>query len=105
MRMTPDTNHPRASGLMSKPLNGHRRREASQTCSDWLTTAKQLPGLLRLAAGVAIVIAVIGQFVYSAERGPINFFNFSGYFTTQSNIIPMVTFFASAYFIISRKTQ
>jgi hypothetical protein len=66
---------------------------------------QQLPGLLRLAAGVAIVIAVIGQFVYSAERGPVNFFNFFGYFTTQSNIILMVAFFASAYFILSRKTQ
>jgi hypothetical protein len=66
---------------------------------------KQLPGLLRLAAGVAIVVAVIGQFVYSAERGPINFFNFFGYFTTQSNIILMVAFFASAYFILSRKAQ
>ena len=55
---------------------------------------KLVPGFLRRLAILAILIAVIGQFVSSAERGPINFFNFFGYFTTQSNIILMVASFA-----------
>lgn len=66
---------------------------------------KLVPGFLRLLAGLAILVAVIGQFVYSAGRGPINFLNFFGYFTIQSNIITMVAVFASAYFIFARKAQ
>jgi hypothetical protein len=73
--------------------------------SDWLPTVKRLFGLLRLLAGLAILIAIIGQFVYTAGRATINPFNFFGYFTIQSNIITMVAFLASAYFILSRKTQ
>lgn len=66
---------------------------------------KQLFGILRLVAGLAILAAVIGQFAYSAQRTAINPFNFFGYFTIQSNIITMVAFLASAYFILSRKMQ
>jgi hypothetical protein len=66
---------------------------------------KQLPGLVRLLAGLAILSAIIGQFVFTAGRATINPFNFFGYFTIQSNIITMVAFFASAYFILRRKTQ
>jgi hypothetical protein len=66
---------------------------------------KQLPGFLRLLAGLAILSAIIGQFVYTAGRVTINPFNFFGYFTIQSNIITMVAFLASAYFILRRKTQ
>lgn len=66
---------------------------------------KRLFGLLRLAAGLAILAAVIGQFVYTAGRATINPFNFFGYFTIQSNIITMVAFLASAYFILGRKKQ
>jgi len=56
-------------------------------------------------AGLAILSAIIGQFVYTAGRVSINPFNFFGYFTIQSNIITMVAFLASAYFILSRKKQ
>lgn len=66
---------------------------------------KQLFGLLRLLAGLAILSAIIGQFVFTAGRATINPFNFFGYFTIQSNIITMVAFLASAYFILSRKRQ
>ena len=66
---------------------------------------KQLFGLLRLLAGLAILSAIIGQFVFTAGRATIKPFNFFGYFTIQSNIITMVAFLASAYFILSRKRQ
>ncbi|CAN5482295.1 Pr6Pr family membrane protein [soil metagenome] len=66
---------------------------------------KRLFGLLRLVAGLAILTAIIGQFAYSAARTSINPFNFFGYFTIQSNIITMVAFLASAFFILSRKKQ
>lgn len=72
---------------------------------DWRITVKRLLGLLRLVAGLAILIAIIGQFDYTAGRATINPFNFFGYFTIQSNIITMVAFLASAYFILSRKKQ
>jgi len=78
-------------------------RTAAHT--DWRTTVKQLFGLLRLVAGLAILIAIIGQFEYTAGRATINPFNFFGYFTIQSNIITMVAFLASAYFILSRTKQ
>jgi len=81
------------------------RRDSEPSPSDWQTTAKRLPGFLRLLAGLAILSAVIGQFVFTAGRAAINPFNFFGYFTIQSNIITMVAFFASAYFILGRKTQ
>jgi len=81
------------------------RRDGEPSPSDWQTTAKRLSGFLRLLAGLAILSAVIGQFVYTAGRAAINPFNFFGYFTIQSNIITMVAFFASAYFILGRKTQ
>lgn len=66
---------------------------------------KRLFGVLRLAAGLAILGAIVGQFSYSAARTAINPFNFFGYFTIQSNIITMVAFLASAYFILRRETQ
>jgi hypothetical protein len=72
---------------------------------DWRTTVKRLFGLLRLIAGLAILAAIIGQFEYTAGRATINPFNFFGYFTIQSNIITMVAFLSSAYFILRRKKQ
>ena len=71
----------------------------------WQTSVKQLSAFLRLLAGLAILSAVIGQFVFTVGRATINPFNFFGYVTIQSNIITMVAFFASAYFILRRKTQ
>lgn len=79
------------------------RIETTQPKPDWLATVKQLFGILRLVAGLAILASVIGQFAYSAQRTTINPLNFFGYFTIQSNIITMVAFLASAYFILGRK--
>ena len=72
---------------------------------EWWPPVKRLFGLLRLVAGLAILTAIIGQFVYTAGRATINPLNFFGHFTIQSNIITMVAFLASAYFILSRKKQ
>lgn len=46
---------------------------------------KILVSALRLAAAFAVVAAVIATFTDAAGRGPINPFNFFGYFTVQSN--------------------
>ena len=60
---------------------------------------------LRVAAGVAIVSAIVGQFIKTSSLTSVNPFNFFGFFTNQSNIIGAVAFFASAFFILSRKAQ
>jgi hypothetical protein len=62
-------------------------------------------GVFRLLAAIAILAAIIGQFVYTAGRATINPFNFFGYFTIQCNIITFVAFLASAYFVLRRSTQ
>jgi hypothetical protein len=60
---------------------------------------------LRTLAGVAIVVAIVGQFLKSSSLTTINPFNFFGYFTIQSNIIAAFAFLASAAFLFARKTQ
>ncbi len=72
---------------------------------EWRAFVRRLFGLLRLGAGLAILTAVIGQFAYTAARATINPFNFFGYFTIQSNLITMVAFLASAFFILTRRKQ
>lgn len=66
---------------------------------------KMLFATLRLAAGLAIIIAITGQFASSASRGTINPFNFFGYFTIQSNIIAAVALLASAIVIFRGASQ
>jgi len=66
---------------------------------------KNLFAILRTAAGLLIVIAIVAQFISTASGTTINPFNFFGYFTIQSNIIAAVAFFASAYFIFRNKLQ
>jgi len=66
---------------------------------------KVLIALLRLAAVAATVVAIIGQFAFTAARTEINFFNFFGYFTIQSNILAALVLFVSALFLLSRRRQ
>ena len=51
------------------------RRDSAPSPSDWRITAKHLPGFLRLLAGLAILSAVVGQFVFTAGRAAIDPFN------------------------------
>ncbi|UOQ59591.1 Pr6Pr family membrane protein [Leucobacter rhizosphaerae] len=43
--------------------------------------------LARLAWGLATLAAIVATFVDAAARGPVNPFNFFGYFTIQSNVL------------------
>ncbi|WP_133161099.1 Pr6Pr family membrane protein [Microterricola pindariensis] len=60
---------------------------------------------LRAIAAVAIVVAIIGQYQHSASLGPVNPFNFFGYFTIQSNLIGAVAFGLSALVIFAGRAQ
>lgn len=66
---------------------------------------KTLFAAARTAAGLAIVIAVVGQLIKTASHTTVNPFNFFGYFTIQSNLIGAVAFLASALFIFRTKVQ
>ena len=50
------------------------------------TVARLLPASLRLAAALAIVVAVASQYTYSALHTVVNPFSYFGYFTNQSNL-------------------
>ncbi|TBN57636.1 hypothetical protein EYE40_09690 [Glaciihabitans arcticus] len=66
---------------------------------------KNLFAALRILAGGAIVVAIVGQFLKSSSLTTINPFNFFGFFTIQSNIIAAIAFLASAYFLLRGITQ
>ena len=66
---------------------------------------KNLFAIIRTIAGIAIVVAIVAQFMSTASGTAINPFNFFGYFTIQGNIIAAVAFLASAYFIFRKKVQ
>ncbi len=66
---------------------------------------KQLFGGLRALAATAIVIAIVAQYLHSASLGPVNPFNFFGYFTIQSNLVAAVAFALSATLIFGRRPQ
>jgi len=51
-----------------------------------------LIALLRLAAGVVSIVAIAATFLSSTAKGPVNPFNFFGYFTIQGNILAAVVF-------------
>ncbi|WP_423918775.1 Pr6Pr family membrane protein [Frigoribacterium sp. 2-23] len=61
--------------------------------------------IVRLAAAIAIVVAVIGQLEVSLQSGIFNPFNFFGYFTIQSNLLLAVAFVVSAVTTMSGRTQ
>lgn len=66
---------------------------------------KYLFATLRSAAAIAIVVAIVAQFLRTSEGPGVNPFNFFGYFTMQGNIITAVAFALSAFFIFSQRVQ
>lgn len=55
-------------------------------------------GAYRIGLAIAIVAAIIATAADVLSRGPLNFFNFFGYFTIQSNIILIVVLLIAASF-------
>jgi hypothetical protein len=66
---------------------------------------KSLFATLRLLAGLAGLVAVGATFFDTASRGPINPFNFFGFFTLQSNIITAIVFIIAALATFAHKPQ
>ena len=60
--------------------------------------------LARGAVGVALLAAVVATFVDAASRGPVNPFDFFGYFTIQSNVLAIATLLLAAGLGLSRRT-
>lgn len=60
---------------------------------------------LRLSAAIAGATAVIATFAYTAEKGPINPFNFFGFFTLQSNIFSVLVLGTAAIVGITGRAQ
>jgi hypothetical protein len=68
-----------------------------------VVSVRILVNSLRLAAVIAIVIAVVAQLQHSVASGLFNPFNFFGYFTIQSNVIVAVVFFIAVVVAARRK--
>jgi hypothetical protein len=66
---------------------------------------KSVFAVLRLAAAVAIVIAVVAQWVEAMNDPKYFFFNFYGYFTIQSNLLIAVAFAIAAAYGFRRREQ
>ena len=62
-----------------------------------------VPAALRLLAALAVVAAVVGQWVRSVESPVYQFANFFGYFTIQSNLIAAVAFVVGAVLLLRRR--
>lgn len=60
---------------------------------------------LRLIAVIAVVAAILGQWLVSSKLDDYVFWNFFGYFTIQSNIIIAVAFAATLVLAAQRKRQ
>ena len=67
------------------------------------TVPAVVPAALRLLAALAVVAAVVGQWVRSVESPTYQFANFFGYFTIQSNLIAAVAFVVGAVFLLRRR--
>ena len=67
------------------------------------TVPAVVPAALRLLAALAVVVAVVGQWVRSVESPVYQFANFFGYFTIQSNLIAAVAFVVGAVFLLRRR--
>jgi hypothetical protein len=61
--------------------------------------------VLRLAAVLVVLAAIVATFLDTASRATINPFNFFGYFTMQSNIITAVVLFLAALATFSGRPQ
>ena len=59
--------------------------------------------ILRALAVVAVLAAVLGQWVRSQDSGTYQFANFFGYFTIQSNLIAAVAFAVGAVTVLRRR--
>lgn len=66
---------------------------------------KRLFATLRLVAGISGLVAVGATLLDTASRGPINPFNFFGFFTLQSNIITSVVFIIAAIAVFTGRPQ
>ncbi|MBD8585077.1 Pr6Pr family membrane protein [Frigoribacterium sp. CFBP 8766] len=67
------------------------------------TVPALVPAALRLLAALAVVAAVVGQWVRSVESPVYQFANFFGYFTIQSNLIAAVAFVVGAVLLLRRQ--
>jgi carbon starvation protein CstA len=67
------------------------------------TVPALVPAALRLLAALAVVAAVVGQWVRSVESPVYQFANFFGYFTIQSNLIAAVAFVVGAVSLLRRQ--
>ncbi|WP_209560262.1 Pr6Pr family membrane protein [Frigoribacterium sp. PvP032] len=67
------------------------------------TVPAVVPAAFRLLAALAVLAAVVGQWVRSVESPVYQFANFFGYFTIQSNLIAAVAFVVGAVFLLRRR--
>ncbi|MCS4274855.1 hypothetical protein M2390_000013 [Mycetocola sp. BIGb0189] len=58
--------------------------------------AHPVAGILRVAFGLLTLAAITGSLIHSASQGPVNPFNFFGYFTIQNNLLMGVVLIAVA---------
>jgi hypothetical protein len=66
---------------------------------------RQVFGVLRILAGAAIVVAIVGQFVQSWSMVPDRLFflvNFFSYFTILSNALSAIVLFVGAWYAFTR---
>jgi hypothetical protein len=59
--------------------------------------------VLRLLMSALVLIAVVATYADTAGRGPVNPFNFFGYFTIQSNLLLAVVLIATAVLRLQRR--
>lgn len=69
---------------MARMKSTHRGRSLALPCTMPATT---LLGSCRLVLALAIIVAIAATLLDTLTRGPVNVFNFFGYFTIQSNLL------------------
>jgi hypothetical protein len=69
------------------------------------TTSTAIVAVARLAVAALVVAAVTATFVDVAPRGPVNPFNFFGFFTIQSNVMLAVMLVMGAAFLLRGQPQ
>ena len=70
------------------------------------STLRAVPprGAIRGAAGAVVLLAVAATFADTASRGPVNPFNFFGFFTMQSNLMAAGVVLVAAVLEFRRRT-
>lgn len=66
---------------------------------------RNLFAIARLLFGLLGAVAVVATFIDSASAGPVQFFNFFGYFTIQGNIAVAVVLLVSAVTTLTGRQQ